>query len=51
MFFGACAAAVRSGPNDHGYRVVVLGGEVTVSGRRRTVTVKQGRERRCSDNT
>ena len=46
MFFVSVrGATVLSGPNGHGYRVVVLGSEVTVSRRRRTVTLKQGRER------
>jgi hypothetical protein len=39
---GVRGATVWGGPIDNGYGVIVLSGEVTVSGRRGTVTLKQG---------
>jgi hypothetical protein len=39
---GVRGTTVWGGPIDNGYGVVVLSGEVTVTGRRGTVTLKQG---------
>jgi hypothetical protein len=39
---GLRGTTVWGGPIDHGYGVIVLNGEVTVTGRRGTVTLKQG---------
>ena len=39
---GVRGTTVWGGPIDNGYGVIVLSGEVTVSGRKRTVTLKQG---------
>ena len=39
---GLRGTTVWGGPIDHGYGVIVLSGEVTVTGRRGTVTLKQG---------
>jgi hypothetical protein len=40
---GIRGTTVWGGPIDNGYGVIVLSGEVTVTGRRGTVTLKQGR--------
>jgi hypothetical protein len=39
---GMRGTTVRGGPIDNGYGVIVLSGEVTVTGRKGTVTLKQG---------
>ena len=39
---GIRGTTVWRGPIDNGYGVIVLNGEVTVTGRRGTVTLKQG---------
>jgi hypothetical protein len=39
---GVRGTTVWGGPIDHGYGVIVLSGEVTVTGRRGAVTLKQG---------
>jgi hypothetical protein len=39
---GVRGTTVWGGPIDNGYGVIVLSGEVTVTGRRGTVTLKQG---------
>ena len=39
---GVRGTTVWGGPIDHGYGVIALSGEVTVTGRRGTVTLKQG---------
>ena len=39
---GLRGTTVWGGPIDKGYEVIVLSGEVTVTGRRGTVTLKQG---------
>jgi hypothetical protein len=39
---GVRGTTVWGGPIDNGYGVIVLNGEVTVTGRRGTVTLKQG---------
>jgi hypothetical protein len=39
---GVRGTTVWGGPIDNGYGVIVLDGEVTVTGRRGTVTLKQG---------
>jgi hypothetical protein len=39
---GLRGTTVWGGPIDNGYGVIVLSGEVTVTGRRGTVTLKQG---------
>ena len=39
---GLRGTTVWGGPIDHGYGIIVLSGEVTVTGRRGTVTLKQG---------
>jgi hypothetical protein len=39
---GLRGTTVWGGPIDKGYRIIVLSGEVTVTGRRGTVTLKQG---------
>jgi hypothetical protein len=39
---GIRGTTVWGGPIDNGYGVIVLSGEVTVTGRRGTVTLKQG---------
>ena len=47
---GLRGTTVWGGPIDKGYGIIVLSGEVTVTGRRGTVTLKQARER-CSSAT